>query len=793
MIESGLKLLVQWLIDCAPLLTVLAEKSLNNSSDKEKKQKLKIVQELLENCDGLIPNKSDELDFKKIKELQHKLSIYHRETQLKVAASHRESALKLLELNKVLDNWPLRLYPSQLLESHSTSGVIPLKIFLASPQTLLDQWDNSFARERKLDLQFIEGIREFINNHYSLHSPLRPTELLAGAWESGQFHGESSIKALFGMLKSQPTLVLESQIEGNYLNFRIAHWGLGQENYYYKTIAKFPYPAMLEEAAKARAIKWKKTREQLLELGEELEEVKGLGGTNEVNLALLTKEEKWRANGIDLSQLSLTYHVALEDIEKLYQFLGNCHCLVIGWIADIYHLLCRDIPPLLPSLLPNLTGEGTDFQLVEAIVSGYRQVYHSLEKERQYWVPELALQLAHSLTNLPDKSSAREQINYSLRSWLNLRQVQMPSDGDLLGAMKSVLTPADLDYLEKLKDCFIALGDDGETAQVQRLLDNLAQTHPLPRVAATPRGQELDSPEIGLYLPIYTLTEHSGKIPSIAISPDGETLVSGCLDKTIKIWSLDRGELLRTLTGHSKDISSLAFSPDGQFLASSSLYCPKSNVKVWNLKKGKLLHNSLGHKKSVRLVAIDSQARILLSASNKIKIWDLHTGDRLCTLWHSCAVNAAIISPDGQWLVSGSSDGKIKLWNPHTGEPLRTLTGHADEVTSLAIAPDGQFLISGSVDQTIKIWHLETGKLQYTLKGHSGRINSLSLSSDGRILISGSADQTIKIWHLLRRQLQHTLTGHSGEVSSVALSGDGRTLVSGSSDQTVKVWRIVNY
>ena len=794
MIESGLKFLIQWLIEFAPLMTILAEKKLTESLSKEKNQGLKTIESLIEGCENLIANKSDESSFKEVKELQHQLSIYHRETQLKLAAYQRETALKLPEINKVLDNWPLKLYPSQLLESHPGSGPIPLKIFLAPPQVSFDRWSNTVKQETEIDLKFVEGLREFINTHYSLHSPLRPTEVLAGAWESKRFHSESSIKALFGMLKSEPTLILESEIEGNYLNFRIAYWGLGQENYYYKTIAKFSYQAMLHEAAKARALKWKETREQLLELGENSEEIKQLGGDNEINLALLEKEEKWQAKGIDVSQFSLNYQIGSKDREKLGQFLSDCHCLVVGWVADIYHLVYRDIPPLLPALLPSLTGEVVDLQLVQAIVSGYQQVYQSLEKERRYWVPELALQLARSLTHLPEKSWAREQINYSLQSWLNLRHIQLPTDGNLLEGMKPALTLSDRDYLEKLKDCFTALEDDKETAQVQGLLEELAQTYPPLSLAATPREEGNGSPHplrIGPYAPLYTLKEHSGKISSVAISPDGQTLVSGCLDKTIKIWNLHNGELLRTLTGHSEDISSLAISPDGQFLASSSFHCPKSNVKVWNLKTGKLLHNGLGHKKSVRFVAIDSEARILVSGSNKIKIWNLHTGDRLCTLWHCCPVNAAIIIPDGSLLVSGSSDGKIKLWNPRTGDPLGTLTGHTGAVTSLVIDADGQFLMSGSVDKTIKIWQLETGKLQSTLKGHSARINSLSISPDRRVLISGSADKTIKIWHLLCGELQHTLTGHSGGVNSVAMSADGRTFVSGSSDKTMKIWRVL--
>jgi len=43
------------------------------------------------------------------------------------------------------------------------------------------------------------------------------------------------------------------------------------------------------------------------------------------------------------------------------------------------------------------------------------------------------------------------------------------------------------------------------------------------------------------------LSGHTSRVISVALSPDRQTLVSSSQDKTIKIWSLGTGELLRTL------------------------------------------------------------------------------------------------------------------------------------------------------------------------------------------------------------------------------------------------------
>lgn len=44
---------------------------------------------------------------------------------------------------------------------------------------------------------------------------------------------------------------------------------------------------------------------------------------------------------------------------------------------------------------------------------------------------------------------------------------------------------------------------------------------------------------------------HSSPVTSIAISPDEMTLTAGCVDKTIKIWEMGSGRLIRVLEGHS--------------------------------------------------------------------------------------------------------------------------------------------------------------------------------------------------------------------------------------------------
>jgi len=67
--------------------------------------------------------------------------------------------------------------------------------------------------------------------------------------------------------------------------------------------------------------------------------------------------------------------------------------------------------------------------------------------------------------------------------------------------------------------------------------------------------------------PAENLSGHTAAVGELT-SPDGQTIASVSVDKTVKLWRRD-GTLLRTFYGHSDTVYGVAFSPDGRTLASA--------------------------------------------------------------------------------------------------------------------------------------------------------------------------------------------------------------------------------
>ncbi|PAX53025.1 nSTAND1 domain-containing NTPase [Brunnivagina elsteri] len=300
---------------------------------------------------------------------------------------------------------------------------------------------------------------------------------------------------------------------------------------------------------------------------------------------------------------------------------------------------------------------------------------------------------------------------------------------------------------------------------------------------------------------------NSDKVNNINLSHDGKTLVSGSTDGSIIFWDLDDIEKNRRWTqinadnscislkcmvlykAHNSQINDVAISNDGEIIVSSS---DDKTVRIWNLNKWSLNKNIKKQNQTIYSIDFNPNNKDFITAGwdGTVNFWENNQQVKSFKA-HESIISAIKFSHDGKIIATASADKTVKLWNAKTHQLIKNLTGHKDRITSINFTPNDQIIATGSSDKTAKLWQLSDGKLLHTLIGHTEEITSISITSDGNYIATASADNTIKIWHL-NGILQRTIAAHKSLISTIAFSPDNQTLASASWDNSIKIWQVSN-
>lgn len=279
-----------------------------------------------------------------------------------------------------------------------------------------------------------------------------------------------------------------------------------------------------------------------------------------------------------------------------------------------------------------------------------------------------------------------------------------------------------------------------------------AAAAPLPAAAQA----EIDTVAAGVVLRIEA-GMHTASINRLSLSADGRTMATASDDKTVRLWSLPDGKLLRTLrppigAGNEGKVYAVALAPDARWVAAGG----------WD-------------------VAYAKEKRFY------VYIFDTATGvvrTRLGPL-PTVILNLAV-SPDGERLAAGQGSDGIRVWETQEWRQAAEDRDYGNTVYGLSFAPKGH-LATVSYDGHVRLYDAAYALLRKAKVPGGERPLSIAFTTDGARLAVGYTDTT-RVDVLDGRTLARLYTADTsgidnGDLSSVAwLAGGERLAAAGRYD-----------
>ncbi len=267
------------------------------------------------------------------------------------------------------------------------------------------------------------------------------------------------------------------------------------------------------------------------------------------------------------------------------------------------------------------------------------------------------------------------------------------------------------------------------------------------------------------------------------------------------LWNWRTGQEIARFKGQHDVIYSVAISPDGErILSGSGPSGPFSrgsgdnDLVLWDLKSGAILRRMRGHRDAVFHVAFrpGGESAISSSADSTLMVWNLNDGELVTTLrGHTTFAYTFAVSPDGNRVFSVSFDLSMILWDIDRAQEVRRFYGHAGSATAVHFLADGRRVLTGSMDQTMRVWDIYSADEVIRVGAPSG-LGMWAVASDGQravtsagsgaVLAPQSPVNPLQLWDLRTGEMLRHLGQQRNTIFEMALLPDGKHFLSVSGD-----------
>ncbi len=280
---------------------------------------------------------------------------------------------------------------------------------------------------------------------------------------------------------------------------------------------------------------------------------------------------------------------------------------------------------------------------------------------------------------------------------------------------------------------------------------------------------------------------HKGEVLAVAFSSDGQRLLSGGSDRTLRLWDAVGGKELKLVGRLSRPVVAVAFAPGNKAVCidESDLHT------VWDLEAGSSEPRFTGTH-ACRGLSPDGT---FYASGNKDVVHLARaagTGVSQHTITGTWGIPQALaVSPDNALVAFGAADGFIRLGDlsrdklvPGTLAPPRPKSN----AVCLAFSPKNNTLLAALEDHRVLLYSVATGKQLRAFGPHKDMVQCLAFSADGGRVVTGAADGSIRVWDASNGQMLRQFAEHKGAVRGVAFASDGKHGVS--CGDGIRMWKL---